>query len=175
MLSTHLLIGEILKPQGIRGEVKVRPITNDPMRFDGLEFVYFKAGEDYQKRGVRVTRIDGDAVYMLVDGVGDRDAAEKLRGLGIYVDRAHSVPLDEDTNFICDLIGCRGVDDRGTELGVMTDVLQPGANDVYVFRGERGECLVPALKSVVVSVDVENRLIVFDAQRLSEVAVFDED
>ena len=174
MLSTHLLIGEILRPQGIRGEVKVRPITNDPMRFDGLGQVFFKEGEGYAPRSVQVSRIDADAVYMTFDGVTDRNGAEALRGKMIYIDRAHSVPLDEDTNFIADLIGCRGVTDKGLDLGLMTDVMQPGANDVYVFRGPKGETLVPALKRVVKDVDVVNKRIVFDEERLREVAVFDD-
>ena len=175
MLSSHLLIGEVLKPQGIRGEIKVRAITNDPDRFFDLESVFFHENGAYQPRRVRVSRVDGDMVYMTVEGVTDRDGAEALRGRELYVDRGHAVPLDQDTNFICDLIGCQGVDDQGRVLGVMTEVMQPGANDVYVFKGDKGEVLVPALKRVVRQVDIENKRIVFDARALSEVAVFDED
>ena len=175
MLATHLMIGEVLKPQGIRGEVKVRPITNDPARFHGLDQVFVKQGDGFVPRRVRVSRVDGDAVYMTFEGVIDRNGAEALRGLALYIDRAHSVELDEDTNFIADLIGCRGVTDKGRDLGVMTDVLQPGANDVYVFSGPAGEVLVPALRRVVIEADVENKRIVFDDARLGEVAVFDDD
>ncbi len=175
MLSTHLLIGEVSRPQGIRGEVKVRPITCDVDRFFDLDYVFLKRGEEYIMREVEVSRVDDDAVYMSFEGVNDRDAAEKLRGEMLYIDREHSVELGEDENFICDLIGCVGTDTNGKNLGKMTDVLQPGGNDVYVFKGPLGEVLVPALKSVVVEVNVEEKRIVFDAKRLSEVAVFDED
>ena len=175
MLSTHLMIGEITKPQGIRGEVKVRPATNDPARFYDLDHVFLMRGEAYVERKIHVNRVDGDAVYMTFEGVSDRDAAEALRGEFLYIDREHAVQLPEDANFICDLIGCRGVDTNGRELGEMTDVLQPGSNDVYVFKGPLGEVLVPALKSVVVEVDVVEKRSVFDAKRLDEVAVFDED
>ena len=175
MLSTHLMIGEITKPQGIRDEVKVRPATNDPARFYDLDHVFLKRGEAYVERRISVSRVDGDAVYMTFEGVTDRDAAEALRGEFLYIDRAHAVQLPEDANFICDLIGCRGVDTNGRDLGEMTDVLQPGGNDVYVFNGPLGEVLVPALKSVVSEVDVAEKRIVFDAKRLDEVAVFDED
>ena len=159
MLSTHLMIGEITRPQGIRGEVKVRPATCDPDRFYDMDHVFFKRG----------------AVYMTCDGVTDRTQAEKLRGEFLYIDRAHSVELPEDANFICDLIGCEGSDTNGRKLGKMVDVMQPGGNDVYVFDGPLGEVLVPALKSVVHEVCVEEKRIVFDAVRLNEVAVFNED
>lgn len=175
MLSTHLMIGEVTKPQGVRGEVKVRPITCDPERFYDLDYVFLKRGEEYVERKVSVSRVDGDAVYMTFEGVNDRDAAEKLRGEELYIDREHSVELPEDMNFICDLIGCEGIDTNGRKLGRMTDVMQPGGNDVYVFNGPLGEVLVPALKIVVKEVNVEEKRILFDAERLDEVAVFDED
>ena len=175
MLSQYLMIGEITKPQGVRGEVKVRPCTCDPERFDGLETVYFEKDGVYTPVRVTVNRIGGDAVFMSVEGVADRDAAEKLRGTLLYIDRAHAVELDEDSTFLCDLYGLRGVDDSGRELGRLTEVMQPGGNDVYVFKGPLGEVLVPALKSVVLKVDLEAGVMLLDAKRLGEVAVFDED
>jgi len=175
MLSSHLMIGEVSRPQGIRGEVKVRPITCDVDRFYDLEYVFIKRGEEYIKRSVSVSRVDDDAVYMTFEGVSDRDQAEKMRGEALYIDREHSVELGEDENFICDLIGCEGVDTNGRSIGKITDVMQPGGNDVYVFNGPLGEVLVPALKIVVLEVHVEEKRILLDAQKLSEVAVFDED
>lgn len=174
MLSTHLMIGEVTKPQGIRGEVKVRPATCDPDRFYDLDHVFLKRGEEYIERKIHVSRVEADAVYLTFDGVADRNDAEKLRGEFLYIDRAHSVQLPENANFICDLVGCEGSDTNGRQLGRLTEVLQPGGNDVYVFNGPLGEVLVPALKSVVREVCVEEKRILFDAVRLNEVAVFDE-
>ena len=175
MLSEYLMIGEITKPQGVRGEVKVRPCTCAPDRFDGLEQVYIKQGETYKPLTIHVNRLTQDAVYMTVEGVRDRDAAEKLRGTLLYIDRAHAVELDEDSTFLCDLYGLRGVVNDGRDLGELTDVMQPGGNDVYVFKGPLGEVLVPALKSVVLAVDLEAGEMRLDGRRLDEVAVFDED
>ena len=174
MLSEYLMIGEITKPQGVRGEVKVRPCTCDPERFDGLEVVYIKKGEQYAPINVTVNRLTPDAVFMNVEGVADRDQAEKLRGTMIYIDRAHAVALDDDTTFLCDLYGLAGAVNDGRDLGRLTDVMQPGGNDVYVFKGPLGEVLVPALKSVVLSVDLEKGVILLDGARLDEVAVFEE-
>jgi 16S rRNA processing protein RimM len=175
MLSQYLMIGEITKPQGVRGEVKVRPCTCDPERFDGLETVYIKKGEAYTPLNITVNRLAPDAVFMNVEGVSDRDAAEKLRGTLLYIDRAHAVELDEDTNFLADLYGLHGLTDDGRDLGKLTDVMQPGGNDVYVFKGPLGEVLVPALKSVVLKVDLAAGEMRLDGRRLDEVAVFDED
>ena len=175
MLSEYLMIGEITKPQGVRGEVKVRPCTCDAERFEGLETVYVEKDGGYAPMNIRVNRLSDDAVFMTVEGVTDRDAAEKLRGTLLYIDRAHAVALDEDTNFLADLYGLHGLTDDGRDLGRLTDVMQPGGNDVYVFRGPLGEVLVPALKSVVLAVDLEKGEMRLDGKRLNEVAVFDED
>ena len=175
MLDQYLVVGEILKPQGVRGELKVRPITCDPMRFAQMKSAYLEEGGVFESVSLRCVRIDPDAVFLTVEGVKDRDQAEKLRGRLLYVDRAHAVPLPEDTEFICDLVGCRATDDEGGDLGVLTEVLQPGAGDVYVFRGPRGEVLVPALKRAVLAVNVQEKRILLSAQALRQVAVFEDD
>ena len=175
MLSQYLMIGEITKPQGVRGEVKVRPCTCDPERFEGLETVYIEKDGGYAPLKITVNRLGADAVFMNVDGVTDRDVAEKLRGTRLYIDRAHAVELDRDSNFVADLYGLRGVVDDGRDLGELTEVMQPGGNDVYVFKGPLGEVLVPALKSVVLAVDLQAGQMRLDGRRLNEVAVFDED
>ena len=171
MLSEYLLIGQVLRPQGIRGQVKVRPDTDDPGRFEELEFVYLKKDNEYVRAAVEDVSVRDDGVYLRLDGAKDRDEAEKQRGLMLYVDRAHAVQLSEDETFICDLIGCQAVDTKGNELGKVTDVLQPGGNDVYVIKTPKGEMLLPALKHVIPTVDVKNGAIVVDESRLPEVAV----
>ena len=175
MLDKHLIIGEILKPQGVKGEVKVRPITCLPERFEDLREVFFLRGSEYVPQKMRTTRIDPDAVFMMFAGIKDRNAAETLRGELLYVDRERAVKLPENAEFICDLIGCVAHDDGGREIGILKDVLQPGGNDVYVFKGPLGEVLVPALKRVVLAVDVQEKTMLLSQKILSEVAVFDED
>lgn len=173
MLSEYILIGQVLRPQGIKGQVKVRPDTDDPERFRELEFVYIKKGEAYEKTPVEEVSVRPDGVYLRLSGAQTRDEAEKQRDTLLYVDRAHAVELSEDETFICDLIGCRAVDTKGHEIGTVRDVLQPGGNDVYVIKTPRGEMLLPALKHVIPTVDVKNGLIVVEEKRLPEVAVCD--
>lgn len=175
MQSEYLLIGEITRPQGVRGEMRVRPYTDDPMRFEDLDEVYVKRGGKYEARGITFVRLNSDDVVIIrMDGVGDANAVEALRGEKLYVDREHAVELPEDADFIVDLIGCRVTDDEGNDYGKITDVMQPGGNDVYVISGKRGEVLVPALKSVVISVDTKAGEMLLSAARMREVAVFED-
>ena len=174
-MQDYLLIGEITKPQGVRGELKLRPITCDPGRFDGLTTAYVKDGENYRPVSIAVRKADADAVYLRMEGVETRNDAELMRGTMLYIDRAHAVELDEDSTFLCDLIGLRGVLTDGAEIGKLTEVMQPGGNDVYVFKGAKGEVLVPALKSVVAKVDLREGVMLLDSARMAEVAVYDED
>lgn len=172
MLSAYLLIGQVLRPQGVRGQVRVRPDTDDPGRFDELEYVYIQEKNGtYERISVDEVSVREDAVYLRLNGATTREEAEAQRNWMLYVDRAHARELAENETFICDLIGCKAVDTWGNELGTVTDVLQPGGNDVYVIKTPRGEMLLPALMHVVPQVDTENGKIVINEQRLSEVAV----
>jgi len=171
MLSEYLLIGEVLRPQGIKGLVKVRPDTDDPYRFEELEFAYLEAGKEYRKVTIDEVSVRDDGVYLRLEGAKDRDDAEKQRGWMLYIDRAHARELDENETFICDIIGCKAVTLDGEEIGKVTDVLQPGGNDVYVIKTPKGEMLLPALRHVVPEIDTVNQKLYVDAARLPEVAV----
>ena len=173
-LSEYLLIGEITKPQGVGGEVKVQPLTDDPNRFLHLAQVYFQNGSAYEPHPISGARVNGEYAYLTFPGVTDRDKAEGLRGQKLYVDRAHAVKLSEDEVFICDLIGCEAVDMQGNAIGTLVDVLQPGKTDVYVFDTPRGRMMMPALKAAIPTVDVKARKIVLNADKLSEVAFFED-
>ena len=91
-MKNYLMIGQIVKPQGVRGEVKVLPLTDDPERYGELETVYFdEKGEKSAK--VLSARVREGFAYVALEGVSDRDAAERLRNQALYVDRAHAAPL----------------------------------------------------------------------------------
>ena len=176
MYSEYLLIGEVLKPQGVRGQVKVKPETDDPARFLSLETVYIKSGEEYVACSMTHPEVRADGfVYCVLNGAQDRDAAEKLRGVQLWVDRAHAVPLEEGQYFISDLLGCHVLDQAGNTLGILEDVLQPGANDVYQIKQPDGKRMyLPVLPFVILRVDVREGTIVVDEARLPEVAVFED-
>lgn len=173
MLSEYLLIGQVLRPQGIKGLVKIRPDTDDPERFGELETVYLQTREGYQPSSIGDVSVRGDGVYLRLGNAQTRDEAEKQRGLMLYVDREHARALEENETFICDLIGCRVLNTKGIELGMVRDVLQPGGNDVYVIRTPKGEMLLPALRFVVPEIHAAEGYLVIDESRLHEVAVCD--
>ena len=169
-----ITVGQITKPQGVRGEVKVRPMTNDPSRFCVLKSAYID-GRLYKLSSVRVS---GDDVYLRLSGIDDRNSAELLRGKYIEIDRAAAVALDDGEFFIDDLVGAMLVA-RGTDgsqrIGVIQSVQSFGAADVFTVQTVRGEMTFAFVKALNAELDEESNELYVDADRLKEVAVYDED
>ncbi len=162
MLPEQLQIGRILGPHGIRGELRVYPLTDDPTRFERLKACLLEGAPGSPPSSVRClgVRHQQGIVLLRLAGVDDRDAAEKLKGRHLLVDRKDAVKLPQDAYFICDLVGCRVVTLDGEDLGTLEEVLPTGSNDVYlVKRPDTKDLLVPALKTVVRSVDIAGRLV----------------
>lgn len=174
MALAYLMIGEVLRPQGVRGEMKVRPYAADPDMFLEWTTLYLQQGESYLPRKAHCSRVHDGFAYLTLEGVTDRDGAEALRGTQLWIDRAHACQLPEDACYVCELVGCRAVDETGAEIGTLTDVLQYGSVDTYVFQTPRGNMMAPALKRVFPEVDVENKVIRVNARALDEVAVFED-
>ncbi len=172
-MNDYFELGRILRPQGIRGEVKAELYTDDPARVQDLESVYFVSDGAYHAAAVASARSDGRFGYLRLAGVDSRDEAEKLRGRIFYIDREHAAPLPEGAFYVSDLIGLpvyRGAE----EIGVLRDILQTGSKDIYVTKlHSGGELMFPAVPDVFRARDVENRRIVLDEQRLEEVGVYD--
>ena len=105
MQQEYLQIGEIVRPQGIRGEVKLRAMTEDMSRYARLESVFLKKGGRLEEKKVLKGRSYDGFAFLQLEGVNDRDAAEALRGTEVYVDRKHAIKLGADENFVCELIG----------------------------------------------------------------------
>ena len=165
------LIGEIVSVHGVKGALKVRPLTDHPIRFTKLDEVKVILPKNSPK-GVELTRnykvisaiVSGGFVLLRLYGINDRDQADLYRGAMLEIPREKAIDLPEDSYFIGDLIGCQVIEelDDGTEciLGRVTDVLQTGGNDVYlVMTPEKIQMLLPAIKQVIRSVDVEQGII----------------
>ena len=171
-MSAGFFIGQVLRPQGLRGEVKVRPDTDDPERFLHLEKAYAQSADgQYSPLTLSDISIRKGFVYLTIGQDDSVEAAEARRDLVLYIDRAHAAPLGEHENYIADLIGSLLIDTKGQPIGRLKDILQPGANDVYVVDAPEGEILIPALRHVILQVDVKSRTITVDEMRLIEVAV----
>ena len=176
MQQEYLQIGEIVRPQGIRGEVKLRAMTEDMSRYARLESVFLKKGGRLEEKKVLKGRSYDGFAFLQLEGVNDRDAAEALRGTEVYVDRKHAIKLGADENFVCELIGLKAVDENGEAIGTLRDVLKPNTVcDVYVFDTARGELMIPALKRVVRKVDVDAGVMTLDRTALDEAAVWEDE
>lgn len=169
----YLRIGLVVKPQGIKGELKIMPTTDNPNRFKGLKQVYVEQGKEHVARSVSSVSVRNDSVVLTIAGIETREAAEAMRGKYLCVDRQNAVKLPEGRYFVVDLIGCAVEDTNGISLGKLYDVIETGANDVYAIKGQRS-LMVPALKKLIKSVDIANKRMVLDAAVLEEVAVWDE-
>jgi len=173
--ATTLAVGQVLKPQGLLGLVKIRPDTDDPGRFLLLSALLVETRHGKTESvAVSDVSVRGGFVYLRMGEDRTAEDAEKRRGSVLLVSREDAVPLGEYENFIADMMGCTVSDHLGREIGILTDVLQPGANDVYVVRTAEGSLLIPAVKHVVLSVDTAWKAIVVDGERLSEVAVLED-
>jgi 16S rRNA processing protein RimM len=170
-MDDFLMIGTVLKPQGVRGECKIRSWAADISRFNTWKVLYMKTVDGFMPVAVKVTRISDGLVFARLDGSSSANEAEKYRGTDLYVDRDNAAPAEKDATLIADLIGCTARDENGTEIGVLTDVLQHGTVDTWVFRTASGTLLAPALLSVFPAVDPENKAIDVIRERLEEVAV----
>ena len=173
-MTDYLMIGTVLKPQGVRGECKIRSWAADISLFDTWSELYLKTPDGFHPVSLQVSRIQDDFVFAHLNGSASADDAEKYRGVDLYVDRAHAAPAEEGSTLIADLVGCTARDEDGNEIGVLTDVLQYGSVDTWVFRTETGTMMAPALLSVFPDVDPENRRISVLSDRLREVAVLDD-
>ena len=173
-MNEYLLIGEVLRPQGVRGEAKIRPYAANPEDFRRWTTLDLQTGGAYAPIGCACSRVHDGFVYATLEGCANPDDVEKLRGRKLFIDRAHANALEEDEVYICDLIGCEAVDEAGTVVGTLTDVLQHGPVDVYVFRTACGTMMAPALKAVFPRVDVTARRMDVCAERLQEVAVVED-
>ena len=165
-MTDTLTVGIVLKPQGIRGELKVKPYTDTAEDFAAFRRVFLD-GEEYKVLSVRT---GGGAVFLGLRGVADRNAAELLRGKEVVIPRSEAPEPEEGRYYVADLLGCDIVTEGGKVLGKLKDVRQ-ASTDVYtLFDGSR-DILFPVADGVVVAVDVENGTITVNEKRFYEVAV----
>ena len=160
----YLHIGEIVNTHGVRGEVKIIPLTDDIRRFDDLTNVYIEDNDTTRKEyEIESVRYHKQFVIMKFKGIDDMDTAMKLKTKFLAVHRKDAVKLPEDTYFICDLIGLTIIDDDLGEVGKIEEVIKTGSNDVYVVEeiGKK-QVLIPVIDEVVKSVDIDEKKIVIE-------------
>lgn len=160
-MAEYLDIGEIVNTHGIRGELKVIPLTDDPGRYELLKSVMIGRDEPDGSYVVESIKFHKNTVLLKLAGIETLDDAAKLKGCYIKIDRKDAVKLPKDSYFIFDLIDCEVFDMQGRLLGSLTQIKQTGSNDVYIVKnsGTGKEILIPALKSVVKEIRIEEKII----------------
>lgn len=153
MKKQYLEAGKIVTTHGIKGEVKIMPYTDYPELLCDFERLFI--GKNHEEIIVERSRAFKGMVIAKLEGINTPEDAAKLRNKLLYMHR-DDLDLDEDTYFIQDLIGIEVSDaDSGFLYGKITDVMQTGANDVYVIKGDDREYLVPAIPEVVISTNID--------------------
>ncbi len=154
-MTERFQIGAITQTHGIRGEVKVFPMTDEVSRFKKLKEVILDDGKKEQILHVESVKFFKQFVILKFKEFSNINEIEMYKGAGLYVNRKDAVKLKKDEYFIADLIGLHVSTEDGMDLGTLTDVLQTGANDVYVVEKEKKEVLIPAIHDCIKEVDVE--------------------
>ncbi len=164
----RLIIGEVLKPQGIRGELKIKTFTDYPEDVKAFKTVYID-GVAYKILSFRVGN-DG-AAYVGLRGIPDRNAAELMRGKKLEGEREDGPQLEEGQYYVVDIIGLSCETQEGETLGKVVDISH-FASDVYTIEKAGKRILFPAVKGVVKRVDLENQKLIVDKNIFDEIAVY---
>ena len=164
----RLIIGEVLKPQGIRGELKVKTFTDFPEDVKEFGVVYIDE-VPYKILSFRVGP-DG-AAYMGLRGIPDRNAAEIFRGKKLEGNREDAPPLEEGRHYIVDVLGLTCETDEGEVLGVVKDIVNQ-ASDIYTLEKDGKKILFPSVTGVIVRFDIEGGKIIVNKQKFDEMAVY---
>ncbi len=163
-----MIIGEVLKPQGIRGELKIKTYTDTPEDVKSFGTVYID-GKSYK---ILSFRADGKgAAYLGLRGIPDRNAAELFRGKKIEGEREDAPELEEGRYYIVDMIGLSCESEEGEFLGTLTDV-QLLSSDIYTLEKDGKKILFPVVNGVVLMVDMANRKLIVDRKKFDEIAVY---
>lgn len=154
-----LRVGVISSTHGVRGEVKVYPTTDDVNRFKKLKKVVLDTGREYIDLEISGVKFFKNLVILKFKGIDNINDIEKYKGKDLLVHREDAVALEENENYVADLIDLKIVTDDGKVLGYLTEVMETGANDVYVVETEDGqELLLPAIRDCILDVDLDEEV-----------------
>lgn len=146
-MEKQLQVGVISSTHGVRGEVKVFPTTDDVTRFRQLKKVYLDTGREMLPLEIQNVKFFKQFAILKFKGIDNINDIEKYRGKSLMIDREDAVDLEEDEYFIADMIGMKVCTEDGSEFGTLKDVMETGANDVYIIDSlEHGEVLIPAIR-----------------------------
>ncbi|CUX30491.1 ribosome maturation factor RimM [Clostridium sp. C105KSO13] len=157
-MEQFLQVGVISSTHGIRGEVKVFPTTDDALRFKRLKKIILNTGKEQIPLDIENVKFFKQFVILKFKGIDNINDIEKYKGKGLFVDRENAVSLEKGEYYIADLIGMQ-VFTEEEKLGVLKDVLETGANEVYVVDSDKyGEVLIPAIRQCILDINIEEQV-----------------
>ena len=163
MEGDEVVLGKITRPHGIRGEVKVLPLSGWPDSFrNGERLRLTTEGEPDRIITMEALRKQGNAYIIKIAGIDNRNEAERLRGSVVFVPKDRIPPLPPDSYYVDELIGLTVLSTDDVRIGRMEDVLKGGAHDIYVIRDNGKEILVPAVKAFIKRIDLESQIMTIE-------------
>jgi 16S rRNA processing protein RimM len=150
----YLAIGRVVRAHGLRGELSVTVLTEFPDRFEIMEWVYL--GNEFEASPYRIEgyRWHKDNILLTLAGITDRTQAEALRGQLVQIPVEEAAPLPEGQYYLYQLIGLQVFTTQGEKLGTISQILETGANDVYVVENDDRQILLPGIPEVVQAIDI---------------------
>lgn len=160
-MTSELEIGQIVNTFGIKGEVKVKPFTDDIKRFDKLKKINIEQKNSKKEYEIENIKYHKDMVILKLKGIDQIEQAELLRNSYLKIDKNEEEPLEENTYYIVDLLGLSVYTEEGVLLGILDDIYNTGSNDIYVVKDSLGkQTLLPAIQDVIKEIDIENQKII---------------
>lgn len=151
-----LKVGVITTTHGVRGEVKVFPTTDDAERFLDIEYVLLDTGRELRRLNIQHVKFFKNLAILKFEGIDNINDIEMYKGRDLWIPREEAQELGEDEYYVADLIGMDVLLENGEKFGVIRDVMETGANDVYVVERVNGEeILLPAIHDCILDVNVE--------------------
>jgi len=152
--NRYLECGKIINTHGVKGAVKLEAWCDDPAMLAELDYIYFKEGSIYNPKKIVSATVMKRHVMAYIDGIDNIDQAAALKDTVVYADR-DDIPLDDGDYFIVDLIGLPVIDaDTDVEYGVISEVFNTGASDIYTVKTPNGDCMIPAVQEFIVEIDI---------------------
>jgi len=160
-MEEYIEIGQIVNTNGLKGLLKVKPLTDDITRFENLEIIYIQKTNELIQFKIEDIKYVKNMVLLKLEGIDSIEEAEKYRNLYIKINREDAIELPENSYLIVDMLKCNVYTEENELLGKMIDIFPTGSNDVYVVKNNEGkEILLPAIKDVVKKVDIQNKKII---------------
>ena len=160
-MTSELEIGQIVNTFGIKGEVKVKPFTDDIKRFDKLKKINIEQKNSKKEYEIENIKYHKDMVILKLKGIDQIEQAELLRNSYLKINRNEEEPLEENTYYIVDLLGLSVYTEEDVLLGILDDIYNTGSNDIYVVKDSLGkQTLLPAIQDVIKEIDIENQKII---------------